>query len=147
MNDARFFAGLVPELIPLAKSHREHCAQAGLTLVFIVGLRTWAEQMDAYAKGRVRTATGWELVNHAAMVTRALPDQSPHCRGAAYDCAPLDQHETIDWNRADLFEAVAKLAPVGLVWGGTFTFRDCDHFELPNWKAYPVNGPAQQSLI
>lgn len=139
MTDAAFFAGLVPDLVPLAKAHRERCERAGLHLVFLCGARTWAEQIALFEKGRTRTAGGWIVTDKKLIVTHAHPDDSAHCHGAAYDAAPLDQHEKIDWTRTDLFEAAAKLAPLGLVWGGTFSgLKDLDHWELPSFRKYPI---------
>lgn len=137
MNDATFFAGLVPDAARAARAHRDACHGQGLSVVFLWGLRTWSQQMDLYAEGRAMTARGWVVVDEKLVVTHALPDQSAHCRGAAYDVAPLDQHDRVDWKRLDLFQAVAELAPVGLTWGGTFPSPDNDHFELTTWRDYP----------
>lgn len=138
MTDADFFAGLVPDLAKLAQQHRENCHAHGLDLVFLEGRRTWAQQMEKYEIGRERTSGGWVVVDQARIVTLALPDRAPHCRGAGYDCAPLDAHDRIDWKRLDLFQAVADLMPKGLVWGGTFPIHDLDHFELAQWRHLPL---------
>lgn len=127
-------AGLNPELAALAIRHRTACERAGIPLVFLSGRRTWQEQMDLYAKGRARTAEGWIVVDAHEVVTMALPDRDPHCIGAAYDCAPAPGHR-VDWNRLDLFQRVAQLAPAGLVWGGTWPkLRDLSHYEMVGWR-------------
>src|SRR5205823_11441615 len=95
-----------------------------------------AQQLSMYEKGRARSPGGWVVADEKLIVTRALPDKSAHCRGCAYDCAPLDQHEKIDWTRKDLFEAVAMFAPAGLRWGGAW--GDNDHFELTTWERHPL---------
>jgi hypothetical protein len=139
MYDADFFSGLVPELASLARQHRSACEAKGLHLVFVEGRRTFDQQMAKFDQGRARTLAGWKVVDASKVVTLALPMQSPHCRGAAYDCAPTDQHERIDWLRLDLFKAVADLAPAGLTWGGTFPIHDLDHFELSTWRSIPYD--------
>jgi hypothetical protein len=140
VTDAAFFAGLLPQLADLARAHRARCEAHGLKLVWISGFRSPAEQIANYAKGRKQNLDGsWSIVDDHQVVTRALPKDAPHCRRAAYDVAPVDQHERIDWNRLDLFQAVASHAPPGLIWGGSWPkLKDLDHFELPGWRFLPL---------
>lgn len=129
--------GLRPEIQSLAHTHLTRCEQRGLVVLVTSGLRTWHEQMAAYRKGRAMTPAGWAVVDHAAIVTNALPDHAPHCRGAAYDVCPL-VNEKPAWDRLDLFQAIADCAPEGLVWGGTWTrLKDLPHYELPSWRTLP----------
>lgn len=113
MTDAEFFSGLVPECAEAARVHRAHCERDGLPFVFISGGRTWAQQIALYEQGRERTPEGWKVVEPGKIVTNALPEADPHCRGAAYDVAPIFK-EKIDWTRIDLFQAIAERMPAGL---------------------------------
>lgn len=138
MRDAEFFSGLVAELAEAAKIHRERCVRDGLPFVFTSGRRTVAEQLALYGQGREHTPEGWKVVDHSKIVTNALPDEAPHCRGAAYDLAPLSK-EKIDWTRIDLFQAVAERMPTGLSWAGTWRgkLHDYGHYELTSWRQLP----------
>lgn len=140
MKDAAFFVGLRPELADLARIHRDRCANVGLPVVFTSGFRAPATQMALYEEGRAwQRGIGWHVVDPHLVVTNAIPEHAPHCRGAAYDVAPIDQHEQIDWKRIDLFEAVARLAPPGLVWGGSWRrLKDLPHYELVGWRNLPM---------
>jgi peptidoglycan L-alanyl-D-glutamate endopeptidase CwlK len=130
MNDATFFGGLLPELAAKAKLHRAACAARGLSIVFTSGWRSPEEQTKLYAQGRT-------LPGH--IVTNALPEKAPHCRGAAYDLVPIFDEQAA-WDRLDLFQAAADFARgLGLVWGGTWPkLKDLPHFELPGWRELPL---------
>ena len=143
MTDFQFMAGLRPELAALALAHRQACEEAGIPLVFLSGLRSPEEQMALYTKGRAVEHGVWVVTDPHLVVTNALPDHTPHCIGAAYDCAPvLQPGHRIDWNRIDLFEKVGRLAPVGLTWGGSWPrFKDLPHFELTHWRTIPRVAP------
>lgn len=139
MNDTIFFSGLVPDLAALARQHRERAHALGLSIIFTAGARTWSEQIDDFAKGRVRTATGWEIVNPEAVVTHALPDVDPHVRRGAYDLCPI-VNERAAWDRLDLFDELGRIGEeLGLVWGGRWPHLvDRPHFELRNWRELPL---------
>ena len=138
MTDAEFYSGLVPEMAEAAKLHRSKCEHDGLPIVFISGFRTWAQQLERYGQGRELTPEGWKIVDRAKVVTDALPPDAPHCRGAAYDLAPLFK-EKIDWTRIDLFQAVAERMPAGLTWSGTWKGRlhEYGHYEWSAWRTLP----------
>lgn len=138
MTDSEFFSGLLPEMAQLALLHRNACHAHGISIVFTAGWRSPAAQMALYEKGRVHTAAGWSVIHAHEVVTNATPEHAPHCRGAAYDCAPV-VNERIDWNNLALFEAVAKFAPPGLTWGGVWPkLKDLPHYELPYWRGLPL---------
>lgn len=139
MTDAEFFSGLVPEMADAARIHRDRCDRDGLPVVFTSGFRTWTQQMEMWGKGREKTPDGWRVVDHAKIVTNALPPEAPHCRGAAYDLAPLFK-EKIDWTRIDLFQAVAERMPAGLTWSGTWKgkLHEYGHYELSSWRTLPA---------
>lgn len=133
--------GLLPELATKAREHRARAHAVGIEIVFTSGYRTPAQQEDEYAKGRQRDPFdgSWHLVDASKVVTHALPEHAPHCRGAAYDLVPIVNGKAA-WDRLDLF---AKLGGIGkelaLVWGGDWLkLKDLPHFELPNWRALPL---------
>lgn len=127
------------ELQPLARTHRDVAHHLGLDIIFTAGRRTWAEQMAAYGKGRSMTPHGWIVSDPAKLVTFALPEQAPHCRGAAYDIVPIVK-ERAAWDRLDLFAELGRIGKeLGLVWGGDWPkLKDCPHFELPGWRSLPM---------
>ena len=130
--------GLHVELQPLARLHRLRAEQRGIDIVFTSGFRTWEQQMDAYKKGRALTEGGWRIVDHSKIVTFALPDDAPHCRGAAYDIVPI-VNERAAWDRHDLFLELGRIGKeCGLVWGGDWQkIKDMPHFELRQWRSIP----------
>lgn len=88
--------------------------------------RTWKKQAEYYAQGR--TAPG-------DIVTRAMPGQSYHNYGVAFDCYPLDNKGNIVWSRDMKFwlplESAAREA--GLEWAGRWkSFQEFPHFQLKN---------------
>lgn len=139
MDDAHFIAGLRPELAELAQLHRRRCHAMGISIVFTAGWRSPQEQTALYEKGRAwERGIGWHVIDPHLIVTNAVPEHAPHCRGAAYDCAPI-VNEHIDWNNHALFDAVSRCAPPGLLWGGTWPkLKDLPHYELPGWRSLPL---------
>lgn len=145
--------GLHLDLQPKAREHRERCHRLGIEIVFRAGFRTWAEQMTEYEKGRARTPGGWVVVDDDLVVTRALPDRAPHCRGAAYDCYPLykERAATMDprhgWSHGEI-EAQMRLwlevvrigaDELGLGAGARWPkLKDFPHFEMPGWRSLPL---------
>lgn len=101
------------------------CAEQGIQLRVISGLRTFAQQEALYASGR--TAPG-------QIVTHAKPGQSWHNWSRAFDVCiekwPGDQ------TPKDVFDGpwdtVGQLGEsLGLTWGGRFHHPDRPHFEYP----------------
>lgn len=66
-----------------------------ITIRVVQGLRTWAEQLTLWSKGR--DAQG-RIVDPKAVVTHAKPGSSYHNFGLAIDVAPFDQDGQPDWN-------------------------------------------------
>ena len=131
-------ARLHPSIQRLAREHLIRAEHAGLVVLVTAGLRTEAEQLALYAQGRELRAGQWVVVDSAHVVTHALPEQGPHCRGAAYDLCPLVA-ERCAWDRLDLFERLGVLGEgLGLSWGGRWPkLKDMPHFELPGWQLLP----------
>lgn len=136
MKTADMIAQLTPALMPLAIEHLRLAQHAGVTVIMTSGFRTPSEQFALYAKGREWRGQ-WVLVDASQVVTHALPEQGPHCRGAAYDLCPL-VNERCAWDRIDLFQRLGELGEgLGLTWGGRWKMRDYPHCELPGWKLLP----------
>jgi peptidoglycan L-alanyl-D-glutamate endopeptidase CwlK len=131
--------GLHVDLQPKAREHRHRAHVLGIDIVFTAGRRTFAEQIDAYRKGRAQSPDGWHVIDPAKVVTQALPEHAPHCRGAAYDLVPI-VHERAAWDRLDLFAELGRIGrELGLAWGGDWPrMRDMPHFELPYWRSLPL---------
>jgi peptidoglycan L-alanyl-D-glutamate endopeptidase CwlK len=131
--------GLAIPLQELARQFEHRCELRGIDIVFTSGKRSWQEQIDAYHKGRMESPQGWIVVDPARVVTHALPDRAPHCRGGAFDVAPIVR-ERPAWDRLDIFAEMGHIGrECGLVWGGDWTrLKDMPHFELPNWRDLPL---------
>jgi len=125
----------------LASIHLRRCELRGIVVIVTSGWRSPDEQMNLFAKGRqMDPATGvWNIVDRRLVVTNAMPNEAPHCRGAAYDICPLVAEKPA-WDRLDLFQAVAECRPSELAWGGAWqgNFKDHPHFELFNWRNLPL---------
>lgn len=139
-RDEQLLAGLLSALAGKARAHLARAEAAGIPMRLISGRRTPREQLDLYAKGRELREGVWVVTAPELVITRALPDQSPHCAGAAYDAAPVGPGGQVLWERLDLFEQLGQLGQdVGLVWGGSWPrFRDMPHFELRRWRSLPA---------
>lgn len=135
--------GLLPELEEKAREHRRRGELIGIDVVFTSGFRSTAEQMAAFAKGRMLDSDTWKVVDPRAIVTNAMPDHAPHCRRAAYDLVPIVA-EKAAWDRLDLFAELGRIGKeLGLVWGGDWPkLKDMPHFELPGWRSFPLARPA-----
>jgi len=160
VDDARFFAGLRPELAELARQHRAGCVAAQLHTAWGQdgGWRSPAAQQRLYEQGRKLTPTGWVVVDARKVVTNATAATGPHCRGAAYDLWLLfgrngEQHlrlATMDpkdgWTPQEIEQQTTLWAAVvrigtrpGLVAGAHFPrLKDFPHVELARWRDLPM---------
>jgi len=108
--------------------HDDRCP---FDLTVIEGHRSNERQAELYAKGR--TTPG-------PKVTNAKPGQSRHNSfpSEAVDVGPCDARGNVLWDDKGKFDALAahveriadELA-IPIVWGGTFSFYDGAHYELP----------------
>ena len=100
--------------------------------VVVEGIRTKARQQALYDQGRTTPGN---------IVTKAKPEQSPHCHAAALDIMPLVDGKLL-WVGTIVDSRLAEMgaiaAELGLTWGGTWKFRDADHFEVPGWQQLPL---------
>lgn len=87
------------------------------------GLRTIEEQARFVAGGKSKTMNSRHLTGHAVDVAAFV-------------------NGTVSWRREDYapidraFKAAAKELGIPIVWGGSWKFVDCPHFELDR-KRYP----------
>jgi len=134
-------AGLLATFLPTALLHLARCERRGVAVLVTSGWRSPIEQMNLFSRGRcLNPVTGvWVVSDQAQVVTNAMPDKAPHCRGAAYDFCPLVD-ERPAWGRLDLFQVIADCSVgLGLTWGGSWLkIKDMPHFELPTWRDLPI---------
>lgn len=125
---------LHPALRPLCRAFLAECHQQQIACIVICTFRSAAEQDELYARGR--TAPG-------KIVTNAKGGRSPHNvtlggrpAACAFDFVIKRRDGTLNWNvnSGEWKAAVAIGKALGLVWGGDWSFKDYDHFELPDWK-------------
>jgi len=111
----------------------------------ISGLRTYVQQEDLYAQGRTKPGN---------VVTNARGGQSPHNFGIAADLVRDGYMERAGIQpdyRPESYDMIGPLAlKHGLVWGGTWRFKDLPHVQWPGFvtseqleplrKAYEAGG-------
>src|SRR5690242_2324462 len=97
---------------------------AGLDVRVTQTLRTMDQQAALYAQGR--TLPG-------PIVTKAMPGQSAHSWGCAFDVCFGGPEPFSDKHPWAQIGAIGK--SVGLAWGGDFkSITDRPHFERPDWR-------------
>lgn len=94
-------------------------------------LRDHRRQEQYYAQGR--TAPG-------KIITKAPPGHSPHEWGVACDLV-LDLPGVSPWSttgdHAKLWEEMGAIAiDCGLIWGGSWRWRDLPHVEAKEWREH-----------
>jgi peptidoglycan L-alanyl-D-glutamate endopeptidase CwlK len=119
-------AGVHPTLIAKVKQILDAMAAIGHPMIVTDTVRTEAEQVALYAKGR--TAPG-KIVTNCDGVTTPSPHQpKADGYGHAVDCA-FDAPKPYDlahpWNT---YGVIAET--LGLTWGGRWKMRDLPHVEL-----------------
>lgn len=140
---------LEPVTRDLCEKFLHECALRGYDLRVTHTLRTRDEQLHLYAQGRRRRSDGvWVEVEPRRIVTKAMPGQSPHNFGMAFDICwrggdpylhtYLEHHGDPDPRWVEIGRIGEGL---GLNWGGPlgegdrFTW-DSPHFEIKNWKVH-----------
>lgn len=106
----------------------EESLSQGAQFFAISGFRTYGEQTALWQQGR--TAPG-------KVVTNAMGGQSAHNFGIAVDLCRdglLDRAGLQPDYKPESYEILRELAPKhGLVWGGSWKFRDTPHVQIPNY--------------
>jgi peptidoglycan L-alanyl-D-glutamate endopeptidase CwlK len=116
------------------------CAQRSILLRVTHTLRTLGEQLHLYQQGRVQQEDGsWIIVDPSHVVTKAMPGESPHNYGMAFDVCFLGGEPYPQSNLR--WQEIGEIGEgLGLSWGGPlgvadkFTW-DRPHFERRDWKA------------
>lgn len=158
---SRRIEDLAEEMRPLARAFLKRCAEVGLEVLIYGTLRTLEEQARLWRRGRsssliervieelVRRGKTWvaELIRTVGpqpgkrIVTHALPGESAHNYGYAFDAVPL-VHGKPAWNDPELLKEMGEIGKsVGLEWAGDWKrFREQVHFELPHWRQRVAEG-------
>lgn len=90
-----------------------------LSIRMTEGLRTFETQEQYYAKGRVKTVSGkWQTINAKEVVTHALPGQSLHQYGLAFDICFLGLAGPYPENPECWKQYGLALRKFGFEWGG-----------------------------
>jgi peptidoglycan L-alanyl-D-glutamate endopeptidase CwlK len=159
---SRKIEDLTPDMVVMANEMLAMCEEAGIDILVYRTLCTTEEQAKIYRRGRPLS----DIYNAAAKldelygrpdlkrillgvgpqygsrVTNAMPGQSPHNYGLAFDAVPLVSGKPV-WDHATtedeaLWKRMASLGlKAGLAWGGAWrNFKDYPHFETPdfNWR-------------
>ena len=116
---------LLAEVQPYARALVTKAAADGITIKVISGLRTYDEQNDLYAQGRMKPGK---------IVTNARGGYSNHNFGIAFDVGVFERGQYLD--ESPKYKAVGVLGmDLGLEWGGNWkTIQDEPHFQLrPEW--------------
>lgn len=128
MIEAAKWATLHPVLAARLRKVFDAMAQSGHPMFLVQGLRTDAEQIALYARGR--TVKGPRVTNCDGVTTRSNHQPDADGFSHAADCAfvgPLPFDDDQPWH---LYGAIAQ--DCGLVWGGNFkSLADRPHVELP----------------
>lgn len=166
---------LHPDMLPLAARFLEFCAARSLTVKIYGTLRTHEEQARLYRQGRtlpvikdgaqkllrlLRPDLAQILMDGALadppvgerIVTRALPGQSPHEYGLAFDAVPtLNGILLWDDSKPQIFKFWERMGAAGrragLIWGGDWDkFADMPHFQIPgfDWRLWIRKGTEQR---
>lgn len=119
---------LYPPFLAALTAMLDDALAAGQSFWAVSGHRAYAEQQKLYDQGR--TAPG-------KVVTNAKGGQSAHNFGIAVDLVRdglIDRAGIQPDYAPESYEPLRLLAPKhGLVWGGSWKFRDNPHVQMPNY--------------
>lgn len=122
-DNAKKLSKVHPHVARLASLFIERCAGVGVDIKITHGLRTFAEQADLYAKGRLTAGK---------IVTNAGAGYSYHNYGLAIDFVPINKKGQAVWSsvdeRWDIAIGIAEEA--GFQSGSKFTtLKDLPHLQ------------------
>lgn len=103
---------------------------AGVQIIVIQGLRSFAESDELFAQGRTKPGP---------IVTKAKAGQSYHNYGLAFDFSMITNGRDDDTVGPNWLKVVSIMESHGMTWGGNFPegFHDDPHFENKfghNWR-------------
>lgn len=131
---------LYPPFLAAVMAMLDEALAQGASYWAVSGFRSYAEQTQLFDQGR--TTPG-------KVVTRAKAGQSAHNFGIAVDLCRdgvLDRAGLQPDYKPESYELLATLAPRhGLVWGGSWRFRDNPHVQLPNYVNLPQLEPLREA--
>jgi len=135
MSD-RDITHLHPDLQPLYTQWHDMCHRQSIPVFMVEGFRSMAQQALDYAVGRDEHGN---IIGK--ILTNAKPGQSPHNftidgnpASKAFDWAILNPDGSVNWNaNSPLWKTAVTIGKLlTLKWGGDFSWKDNDHFELEN---------------
>jgi peptidoglycan LD-endopeptidase CwlK len=134
MSEIRKLAGVHPTLVEKVTRILYALAELGHPMLVTDGLRTDAEQVALYAKGR--TAPGPKVTNADGVRRRSNHQAKADGHGYAVDCCFLVDGNP-SWDDAHPWRLYGEAAKaLGLRWGGEFVgLVDRPHIELPEKEA------------
>lgn len=122
-----------PELADKVRKMADMLAVSGIEIRVTQGLRSWADQLNLWLKGRDRDGN---VIDPKAVVTNARPGYSWHNFGLAVDVAPFKDTAAgaiPDWDVTHpVWKRIVSVGEsLGLVSGSEWrTFPDWPHFQL-----------------
>lgn len=103
----------------------------------IEGFRSEARCKLLWTYGRTQKNPDWNGEGLGPVVTHAKPFQSAHCFGLALDfCRDKDAELAglqPDWSEASYDVLGLYAVKRGLLWGGSWRFKDRPHIQLPGY--------------
>ena len=125
----RHLRGCHPELKWRVRNLVEALAHEHLTILLTQGVRSAAQQQALYAQGRFRP--GKIVTNCDGLVKVSNHQPKADGYGYAVDVAWRTKAGVISWEGP--WDRLGQLAQAhGLVWGGTWRWKDLCHLELPS---------------
>lgn len=125
----RHLRGCHPELKWRVRKLVEALAHEGLTLLLTQGVRSAAQQQALYALGRFKP--GKVVTNCDGLVRVSNHQAKADGYGYAVDVAWRNGKGEVTWDGP--WETLGTLAAAhGLIWGGTWKWKDLCHLELPS---------------
>ncbi len=119
---------LYPPFLAALTSMLDECLKDGVSYWAISGFRTYGAQTALWQQGRSLPGS---------IVTHAMGGQSAHCFGIAADLVRdvlVDRAGIQPDYAPEAYEMLRTVAPKhGLVWGGSWKFRDNAHVQLPRY--------------
>lgn len=115
-------ATLIPRAREAARQWLARCLAEGINVKIICGLRTYQEQDELYAQGRIKPGP---------KVTNARAGFSWHNFGVAWDFVVFDAHGQPQWDSTQMKRCGEIGEELGLEWGGRWTSpQDTPHLQL-----------------
>jgi len=135
IQDQQRLRGVHPDLIRILADVFDEMDAEGTPMFVVQGVRTEAEQVKLYARGRIEPG---EIVTNCDGIKHKSPHQVREDGfGYAVDCAFVGSQPFDSRHPWEMFGHV--LESKGLVWGGRFSHPvDLDHAELKPKDRTPV---------